>query len=610
MFFDIEESLNASTSKFQNLSEQISKLQKQLQDNVIAGDMNTIYKNVSKQFVSINDSATKLVRSMGGVFLATEKSAKYANDFRARLMEAVNANRELGATFKDANETVQALADAMGRMVNPSSDVISDMVTMAKSTGLSNKEIGGMVANISKFKGTQSEALKMMSDIAMDARKTGINTAAYMKNVNENLKKASGFGFKSGVEGVKNMAKQAAMLRTTIESIGAKGLQAKILDPEGAIEAAAGFQMLGGAIRKLGDPFQLLYMAQSDMEGLQNELVKSTSSAFKFNKETGRFDASTQDLYRLRQQAELTGANFDEMLEAGKEAAKLDYLKNSLPSLSSLNEEQQGLINSLSEIGSDGKIMFDLPGFDEIDKKTGEVRDLATLMADNDFKTALKEYQIQQGLTEKDIAISQMTIEEDQLAALLQIQQAVVLGLDPTAQEKFRENLIKASNKAADQGTKLADELKKTSGEFVGLRAAAEAQGVSNVPDITIAQDMKDSLDTKIIELKDALGIEDGLFPANGSAPTILKRGAIYKGLATDDVAVGEGLGNALNSLGKSGGGNLSGAIDININLNGAISGDNGQISKMFNSPEIQKQIMDTVLYKLNDYKRQQGVIS
>ena len=25
---------------------------------------------------------------------------------------------------------------------------------------------------------------------------------------------------------------------------------------------------------------------------------------------------------------------------------------------------------------------------------------------------------------------------------------------------------------------------------------------------------------------------------------------------------------------------------------------------------EIQKQIMDTVLYKLNDYKRQQGVIS
>lgn len=609
MFFDVDGSLEASTSKFQNLSKQISKLQQQLKDNVIDTDMNAIYENVSKQFVSMNDSATKLVRSMGGVFLATEKSAKYANSFRSTLMKAVEVNKDLGATFKDANDTVQALASAMGRMVNPSSEVVSNMIVMAKSTGLSNAEIGGMVANISKFKGTQAEALEMMSDIAMEARKTGINTAAYMKAVNENIKKASGFGFKNGIEGVKNMAKQAAMLRTTIESIGAKGLQSKVLDPEGALQTAASFQMLGGAVGKLADPFQLLRMAQSDMEGLQNELVKSTSSAFKFNKETGRFDASTQDLYRLREQAELTGANFDEMLEAGKEAAKLDYLKNSIPSLSSLNEEQQGLINSLSEIGSDGKIMFDLPGFDELDKD-GKIRDLTTLMEDQDFNKALKEYQINAGKTEKDIALSQMTIEEDQLAALLEIQQAVVLGLDPAAQETFRQNLITASETAAEQGTSLAEQLKKTSGEYVGLQAAAEAKGVSGAPKIEIAPDVTDSLDTKILDLKTKLGLEDGLFPANGSAPTILKRGAIYKGLATDDVAVGEGLGKALNSLGNSGGGNVGGKIDININLTGSIGGDPGQITKMFNSPQVQKQIMDTVLYKLNDYKKQQGVIA
>ena len=609
MFFDIDGSLESSTSKFKNLSDQISDLQSKLKENVIDSDMNAIYENVSKQFVSMNDSATKLVRSMGGVFLATEQSAKYANSFRSTLMKAVEVNKDLGATFKDANDTVQALASAMGRMVNPSSEVVSNMIVMAKSTGLSNAEIGGMVASISKFKGTQAEALDMMSDIAMEARKTGINTAAYMKAVNENIKKASGFGFKNGIEGVKNMAKQAAMLRTTIESIGAKGLQSKVLDPEGALQTAASFQMLGGAVGKLADPFQLLRMAQSDMEGLQNELVKSTSSAFKFNKETGRFDASTQDLYRLREQAELTGANFDEMLEAGKEAAKLDYLKNSIPSLSSLNEEQQGLINSLSEIGSDGKIMFDLPGFDELDKD-GKIRDLTTLMEDQDFNKALKEYQINAGKTEKDIALSQMTIEEDQLAALLEIQQAVVLGLDPAAQETFRQNLITASETAAEQGTSLAEQLKKTSGEYVGLQAAAEAKGVSGAPKIEIAPDVTDSLDTKIADLKTKLGLEDGLIPANGSAPTILKRGAIYKGLATDDVAVGEGLGKALNSLGNSGGGNVGGKIDININLTGSIGGDPGQITKMFNSPQVQKQIMDTVLYKLNDYKKQQGVIA
>jgi len=600
MFFEVDGNTDASVSKFENLSKQIDTLQSKLKSFVIGTDMEAVYENVSKQFVSMNDNATKLVRSMGGVFLSTKDSATYANAFRSRLMEAVEVNKELGATFKDANETVQSLSAAMGRMVNPSAAVVSDMIVMAKSTGLSNAEIGGMVANISKFKGTQADALDMMSDIAMEARKTGINTAAYMKSVNENIKKASGFGFKSGIEGVKNMAKQAAMLRTNIESIGAKGLQAKILDPEGAIEAAAQFQMLGGAVGKLADPFQLLNMAQTDMEGLQNELVKSTSSAFKFNQESGRFEASTQDLYRLRQQAEITGANFDEMLEAGKEAAKLDFLKNAVD-LSGLNEEQKGLITSLSEIGTDGKIMFDLPGYDE------QGKNLQELMKDAKFKAELDKYQMKEGLSEKQIAIDSMTIEEDQLAALLEIQQAVVLGLDSSSQEKFRENLMTANKNAAAQGTSLANELKKMSGEYAGLRAGVDAKFPEKK--VEIAEDTKNEAENAITALKEKLGIEDGLFPANGSAPTILKRGAIYKGIATDDVAVGEGLGKALNTI-SSGGGNVGGKIDININLNGSIAGDPGQITKMFNSPQVQKQIMDTVLYKLNDYKKQQGVLA
>ena len=60
-------------------------------------------------------------------------------------------------------------------------------------------------------------------------------------------------------------------------------------------------------------------------------------------------------------------------------------------------------------------------------------------------------------------------------------------------------------------------------------------------------------------------------------------------------------------------GGNTSvnGKIDININLTGSISGDrNSDVEKMFSDPKVQKQIMDTVLYKLDSYKRQQGVLS
>jgi hypothetical protein len=90
-----------------------------------------------------------------------------------------------------------------------------------------------------------------------------------------------------------------------------------------------------------------------------------------------------------------------------------------------------------------------------------------------------------------------------------------------------------------------------------------------------------------------------------GDAPQLLAKDTLYKGIVGDEVAIGTNLTDALNK-----GGGLGGKLDININLNGSIGGDPGQINKMFNSPEVQKQIMDTVLYKLNEYKRQQGVLS
>lgn len=97
----------------------------------------------------------------------------------------------------------------------------------------------------------------------------------------------------------------------------------------------------------------------------------------------------------------------------------------------------------------------------------------------------------------------------------------------------------------------------------------------------------------------------DLLYDPKG-APQLLAEGTLYKGIVGDQVAFGTNLSDALSAKNSP----IGGKVDVNINLSGNISGDNGQLSKLFNSPEIQKQIMDTVLYKLNDYKRQQGVIS
>ena len=88
-----------------------------------------------------------------------------------------------------------------------------------------------------------------------------------------------------------------------------------------------------------------------------------------------------------------------------------------------------------------------------------------------------------------------------------------------------------------------------------------------------------------------------------------MTKDTLYKGIVGDQIAVGTNLDKALNQGG--GGGNvMGGKLDININVGGNVNGDGGNISKIFEDPKVQKQIMDTVLYKLESYKKQQGVIA
>jgi hypothetical protein len=100
----------------------------------------------------------------------------------------------------------------------------------------------------------------------------------------------------------------------------------------------------------------------------------------------------------------------------------------------------------------------------------------------------------------------------------------------------------------------------------------------------------------------------------SGGAPKVMTENAIYEGIVGDEVFMGTNLSdifNGVQNLSKSGGGDIMGGkLDININVGGAVNGDGGNISKIFENPKVQKQIMDTVLYKLDSYKKQQGVIA
>lgn len=574
--------------------------------------------------------ALKLQRSIGGVAVGADK-------FRNTILSAWKNTQELNATFSDVKEAVEGVASSMGRMVMFSEkqyeiqkgnvkqrqSELEYMVQFAKATGMAEKDVGGMVGELSRFGGTMIDNIAYMSELATSARKSGLDAKTFTTEVGKNMKMASGFGFKAGREGIEKMVKQASMLRTTMDKIGAKGFADNLLDPEKAIEAAASMQMLGGAVGKLADPFQLMHMAQSDMAGLQEELLKSTKAAFTFNKATGGFDASTEDLYRLREQARITGQNFDELLETGKEMAKMDYLKEKF-GLGSMDEDTQNLVAGLSQIGKGGNVIVDIPGFGRLEAANAE--EMKARLAQTDVQTALKDYQEKAGQTEKDIAVAQLTTQEKQAADVQAIRNAVIFAMS----DSERDKLINSFKNGSDAMRDVYKDLVNTGAGFVvetakeGITGVAtkaeqvkEKYGYGTTPDPTKQRDFEERI-KRVFKLEgesasgtDEIAVQtsDLFVPGGDIAPKVMTKDTLYKGIVGDQIMMGTNLDKALNQ--KAGGGNaIGGKMDINLNVNGSVNGDNGNISKLFEDPRVQKQIMDTVLYKLESYKKQQGVIA
>jgi len=536
-----------------------------------------------KALTDVENQSNKLQKSIGGVVIG-------ADQFREKLMAAYKNTQNMNATFADTVNAVKGLAQGMGKFVNPSQEALEAVVGLAKGIGETPEKIGEMTSNLMSFGGTQVEVVGKMNEIAKSARKAGLDAKGLLADITTNLKKASGFGFSNSV----------------------KGLTGSILDPEGAIEAASKFQMLGGQVGKLGDPFQLLYMAQKDLAGLQDELVKSSKAAFTFNKETGNFDIGTQDLYRLREQAKITGQDFDALVNSGKEAAKLDYLTEKF-NLKGLDKETQQMVAGLAQIGEGGKVEIDIPGYKKIEANSAE--QLKTALQSEDVQKKLKEYQAKADMDSKDLAVSQLSVTEELSASARTIRDAVLLqsgAVAETDRKALLDGLRTDAKDAIDAYGKVAKVAQDKTYEIAKTGVSAVGKQMEDTKERYSKNTEKELLKQKV-EGKEYKGedtevtVKDGLFPSANSAPTILSKGAIYKGIVGDDVAVGTNLGEALN---KAGSGNIGGAIDININLTGSIGGDPGQLTKMFNSPQVQKQIMDTVLYKLNDYKKQQGVLA
>jgi len=386
------------------------------------------------RYAQIEDITRKTTKNISGMF-GSSAEALQESSVRAYL-----DTLKIGSSYEEVLSIQQEIATQQRKALSLTKEEAVAAIEFSKATGIAAKDVGEIVLGFADLGVSTSTALENMSDMAAEARKYGLNVGQFMGTVAKNLTLVNSYGFKNGVEGFTKMVARAQALR--IDMTQTTKIASELLNPDKAIELATEFQNLGGAIGDLGDPMKILYMAQNDMNGLQEAIVNAAKSSVMFNKTTGEFKISATEMYRLRAMAQALGVNFEELSNTATRAAKETEILSQIR-FSGQDEETKQLIANLAEI-KNGQVQIKLPGMKDT------ITDFSNLSEKQ--LEELRNYQETAALTDRQIAEKQLSTLDKIAFSLRGVKDVFITT--PNFQElgsKASEELQKGFEKFADK---------------------------------------------------------------------------------------------------------------------------------------------------------------
>jgi hypothetical protein len=310
-------------------------------------------------------------KSMAG----SEKT--YENIFNS-VRGAAKTTTMWGVGVKDLAEMQQGYSEAIGRSVMLTEKGYKAMAGMAEGTGLGKEFAVAMAGEMDKFNISAERTGTIVEDTMNKAAKLGVNGAAALKSLQNNLKLAQRFNFKGGIAGLAKLSAEATKLRLDMDGIA--GMAEKVFRPEGAIDMAARLTTLGGKFAALGDPMQLMFKARNDFAGFSKDIGKASSQFVQFNKESGEMEIKPGSLDMMREISDATGIAVEKLQEMGEAQAQLEEVKRGLKG-GMFSEEDSELISSFAKF-EDGKWKVEAGSFSK-DLKDLSKSDIARIKAED-----------------------------------------------------------------------------------------------------------------------------------------------------------------------------------------------------------------------------------
>lgn len=299
-------------------------------------------------------------------------SGNKAREMRLSFEDSISAISMLGGNIEDIATVQTTFANETGKARALTSEMVVDIMEIAKGTGISVEEASKLGAQF-EFMGIDAvNTNKQIQGIVDTSERMGVNTQKVIKNINDNFKRINTYNFKGGVKSIANMAMTSEKFRVSMTS--ALDVSDKMKTLEGAIDAVAHLQVLGGEFAKV-DMFESLYVSRNEPDKWNKKISEMTKGMATFRKNSeGVFQTfiSAEDRQRLELASKALGISNEELTQIAQKRAELDLSERQLGG-KGLTSKQKELIQGAMKLNTEtGKLQVSIGG---------NMQDIASLTA-------------------------------------------------------------------------------------------------------------------------------------------------------------------------------------------------------------------------------------
>jgi hypothetical protein len=455
--------IQEASASVDGLSQKVDKLVASISKNLTVIGLKDSVKDAVDQLSKFQEKNISVARSLG-------QSAGFAKSIEGELGKAAVNVVAMGGKLEDVIDIYKSINQELGRTTFLSERFLTNAKAI-KTFGVDDKTIGSFGKFFDKVGGGMDASMDKQIQLVNTAQKYGLNVGQFLTSVGDKLNILNKYGFPKGVDDLASMVAKSQVLGDTLSV--AQNFADQIMDsPEKAFEYAAQLQTLGGSFSQLGDGAQLLYMAQNDLKGLNDQLINATRGIATFNEESGQFEISANERLRLRGLKNL-GVDADKIEEAALKLAKNEKILSGFKGVAfeSISDKDKETLLSISELGKSGEIKIGGKGLEELNKSPQELTKLLQQVQNkgNQLSTDAK--------ANIDVVQSQMSANEQLTTSTNQLN------------TMFASTIITGYNWSANLDT-MANNMTKVSGtmnEFIANNKNAMERNyniaISTIPD-------------------------------------------------------------------------------------------------------------------------------